>query len=131
MDRMEPPVGHIRFPKARENVVSALRSLADRTYQEQEWGVYRKERSRYDDLSLTVNLLYDHQVLPNPADCIGDVLFPSEVEPLLCLSKVLEPLIEELGDRPDLDYMKDPRWTLVVEAAAVALTVFDQNDTSV
>lgn len=126
---MEPSVTSVRFPQARADIISALRALADRDYQEREWGVYRKEENRYDDLSLNVNLLYDCRALPDPISRVGEALFPSDVEPLLHLGKVLEPLIDELGDRPDRDYMADPRWPLVIKAAADALAVFNQHAT--
>lgn len=127
---MEPSVTSVRFPQARADIISALRALADRDYQEREWGIYRKDKNRYDDLSLNVNLLYDCRALPDPASRVGDALFPSDVEPLLQLGRVLEPLIDELGDRPDRDYMTDQRWTAVVEAAANALAFFDRHGTS-
>lgn len=123
MDSLERAVTDVEFPSMRSDVVDALRSLADRGYQEREWGQFRADENRYDDLTLNVNVLYDDcRVLPDPASRIGTVLLASDVEPLTRLSDALTPLIAELGDSADSSYLADPRWDQVVEAARAALT---------
>jgi hypothetical protein len=56
------------------------------------------------------------------------VIYEREVGTLRALDAVLGPLIDELGDRPDADYLADARWPRVVEAAAQALAVLEQSD---
>lgn len=120
-------MSEVEYPRMRSDVLDALRSLSDRDYQEREWGVYRTAENIYDDLTLNVNLLYDDcRVLPDPAGRVGSVLLPQDVEPLIQLGLVLDPLIEELGDDPDDVYLADPRWDGVVRAAAAAVTAFEQ-----
>lgn len=111
----------------RSDVLDALRSLADRGYQEREWGTYREEDHRYDDLTLNVHLLYDDcRVLPNPASQVGTVLYAGDVEPLRRVGAVLGPLIDDLGEASDAEYLADPRWLLVVTAAAQAVANLEQ-----
>lgn len=118
----------VQFPRMREYVLDALMSLADREYQAREWGVYKKEENRYDDLTLNVHILYDDcEVLPDPASRVGSVLLPGDIQPLLRLDRALDPLIRELGDRPDSDYLSDPRWNEVLEAACAAVAVFENS----
>lgn len=111
----------------RSDVLDALRSLADREYQEREWGKYREEENRYDDLTLNVHLLYDDcQVLPDPASQVGTVLYADDAEPLRRVGAVLGPLIHDLGEASDAEYLADPRWDLVVAAAAEAVADLEQ-----
>lgn len=118
----------VRYPQMRDDVVDALRSLSARNYQDREWGVYQADINRYDDLTLNIHLLYDDcRVLPDPSVQVGTVLLPSDVAPLRALQAELAPLLDDLGDRPDSAYLKDPRWARVVAAAGVALRALEQN----
>lgn len=114
----------VRFPAMRDEVVSALRALADRDYQERVW--IRRELPSpgfYDELDIEVHVLFDDiDVCVEPERWVGYVLESAdEVEPLRRLGNALGALIDDLGDAPDSDYLADPRWPGVVEAAAAAL----------
>ncbi|GMA87474.1 hypothetical protein GCM10025868_27240 [Angustibacter aerolatus] len=79
-------------------------------------------RHYYDDLDLCVHVLYDDcEVLPDPRRALGAVLRPADVPSLQALYVVLDPLLTRLGDRPDADYMAEPAWPAVVQAAQAAL----------
>ena len=107
----------------RAEVLEALKALSDREYQEREWGKYQEAVCRYDDLALNVHILYDDcRVLPDPSSQVGSVLFPEDVDYLRRVDAVLGPLIDQLGRSPDAEYLADPRWDLVVDAAAEALS---------
>jgi hypothetical protein len=111
----------------RDEVISALRSLSDPVHQRSRWGRYEEGVNYYDDLSLNVHILYDDcQVLPDPSAAVGTVLMAGEVEPLLGVDRSLSPLLDELADRPDSDYLEDPRWPSVVAAARDALDAMRQ-----
>jgi hypothetical protein len=106
----------------RREVVNALASLSDREYQRRVWiaRTYPRE-GFFDDLTLTVNVLYD-MVLPDPRTRVGTVLVSAhEVDRLRLLERVLGPLIADLGNAPDSRYLCDPRWNGVVDAARSAL----------
>jgi len=54
------------------------------------------------------------------------VLYADDVEPLRRLGAVLGPLVDDLGDASDAEYLSDPRWELVVSAAAQAVADLEQ-----
>lgn len=110
----------IRYPGMRLDVMSAVEALGDSSYQELHWGRVEEGVNRYDDLSLDVNILFDCRVLPDPAVAVGDVLYASEVASFSALGAALQPMIDDLGSRPELEYTRDPRWQAVLDAAGRA-----------
>jgi hypothetical protein len=120
---MRTTVTPVRYPEMRREVVNALTSLSDPAYQRRVWiGRDYPREGFFDDLTLTVNVLYD-MVLPDPGARLGTVLTDDrEVDTLALLERVLGPLIADLGDAPDARYLSDPRWGDVVDAARSALT---------
>lgn len=119
---MERGIGQpVRFPEMRLDVVGALRALADPVRQEQDWGVYNPDEGRYDDLTININILFDCRVLPEPSFMIGAVVRASDVNSLEALGNALLPMINDLGDAPDEQYLADPRWNEVTRRAQAAL----------
>jgi hypothetical protein len=119
----------VEFPAMRDEVVAALRSLADPQHQRTHWGVSEPGVNYYDDLTLNVHILYDDsQVLPDPSAAVGAVLSEGEVDPLRTVHDALGPILDELGDRPDSDYLADTRWPAVVAAAQSALDAMRQSE---
>jgi hypothetical protein len=112
----------IEFPSMRAEVIEALRALSDPVHQRTRWGRFEPGVDYYDDLDMNIHILYDDcAVLPDPASSVRSLLRPTEVATLSAVDSVLGPLIRELGDRPDEDYMAHPGWADVVEASAAAL----------
>jgi hypothetical protein len=115
----------VEYPAMRREVVRALAAFADRGYQHRvcELRQYPGDNF-YDDLTQNVHVVYDDcQVLPDPLRRLGSVLVPGdEVDRLRALDSVLGPLIDDLGGVPDSAYVRDPRWSAVMSAAAAALT---------
>lgn len=119
----------VEFPAMRAEVVSAVRALADRAYQEARWGRVEPGVNFFDDLTLNVHILYDDcVVLPNPASRLGTVLLPEDVDVLVRLHEALGPMLADLADSPDSSYLEDPRWNLVLDAAQAALHVMAPSD---
>lgn len=118
----------VRYPEMRREVVNALTSLSDPGYQRRVWiGRDYPREGFFDDLTLTVNVLYD-MVLPDPDTRVGTVLISAhEVDSLRLLEGVLGPLIADLGDAPDSRYLRDPRWGGVVDAARSALAAMTED----
>lgn len=129
MDELEPPVTDVRFPAMRQQTLMALIALADPEYQERVWIQRHYPRDGfYDDLTMNINVLYDN-VLPEPQSRVGTVLrSESESAELLRLEQVLGPLIDDLGDASDGEYISDRRWSDVVAAAATAAAEMKSND---
>lgn len=122
----------VQFPRMRDEVIAALRSLSDRRHQDLQWGVYDPDVTYYDDLALVVHVLYDDcQVLPDPASSVGAVLLPEEVEPLRRLSDVLDPILDELRDRPDVDYLAHDQWKDVEGAACEVLIAMQEAENEI
>lgn len=116
-------MSRIRYPELRHEVIRSVEALADREYQERVWirGEFPREPF-FDDLTLNVHILFDDvQVLPDPADAVGDVLRPNEVASLAALGAALAPLLDELGDVGDAAYLAHPAWDRVISAAQGAL----------
>jgi hypothetical protein len=117
----------VKFPDMRREVISALRSLADPEHQRLRWGRVEEGVDYYDDLTLNVHILYDDtQVLPSPETAVPAVLHQSEAPALQALDAVLGPLLDDLGEQPDSEFLADPRWPRVVEAARHALAVVEE-----
>lgn len=129
---VEPPVDPLRYPEMRAEVIDAVTSLADPDYQQKVW--IRREYPQpgfYDDLTTNINILFDDVcVLPDPQTRVGIVLHPNEVDAMKALSNVLDPLIDELGDAPDTQYLNHPQWTTVVTTARQARQTLIHNDTA-
>lgn len=119
----------IQFPTMRALVVDALRALSDPDHQRAKWGKYDPTANYYDDLDVNIHTLYDDTtVLTDPELAVPGLLYPSEVSSLRAVDRVLGSMIRDLGDRPDEEYLSDPRWPGVVRAAGEALAVLIAND---
>lgn len=117
---------NVTFPEMRSEVIAALRSLSDPAHQASRWGRYDPGSEYYDDLTLNVNTLYDDcQVLPSPESAVPDVLVEGDVQALRALDQAIGPMIRDLGNQPDSDYLADPRWAAVVAAATTALAAME------
>lgn len=127
---MEHPMkSAITFPEMRNEVIGALRSLSDLAHQQTRWGRVEEGVNYYDDLTLNVHILYDDcRVLPSPDGAVPDILHAAEIAAFRALDSALGPMIRELGDRPDEDYLADPRWPHVLGAAREALVVMEACD---
>ena len=122
-------IGQVTFPEVRNEVIEAVRSLGDRSHQQTRWGRVEEGVNYFDDLTLNVNILYDDcQVLPSPETAVPAVLFGAEVPAFRALEDALGPMIRDLGNRPDQDYLCDPRWVEVVGAARAALAAMRASD---
>jgi hypothetical protein len=121
----------ITYPEMRLQVIEAVRALADPHHQRTRWGRYEEGVNYYDDLALNVHILYDDcMVLPEPHGAVPTVLHAQEVSIFSELEKALGPMLDELQGEADDVYMRDPRWSRVVETAARALAVMEQCDTA-
>jgi hypothetical protein len=123
---MRPPV---KFPEMRDQVIASVQSLADPSHQKLRWGRYDECVNYFDNLTLNVHVLYDDcQVLPEPSRSIGAVLYEDEVQALRDLHAALGPMLDDLQDSSGSDYLADPRWSEVVEAAGAALDVMRSSE---
>ena len=115
----------VRFPEMRLDVISALRALSD-PGQQSSWGRAEEGVPYYNDLTLNVHVLYDDcQVLPDPSERVGTVLLEGEVAALRGVHEALNPLLDELREEPDAEYLADRRWPTVMSASAEALRVME------
>jgi hypothetical protein len=127
MVKLEYTMTIVQFPEMRLNVVSAIEFLSDPERQKLSGKV--KDGVYYADLTLYVNILYDDcQVLPDPSLSIGSILYPSESEVLRAVHGALNPLLNDLGNKPDSDYFADSQWPAVVVAAREALRTMIENE---
>jgi hypothetical protein len=114
----------VAMPTGRRHVIDALARLSDAGYQRRVW-IERNDPHAgvVDDLAACIRTLYDEsQVLPEPGALVPGVLLDGEeLVRLRELNEVLDPLLKELGDRPDSDYLSDPRWPEVNRRAGLAV----------
>jgi hypothetical protein len=117
-----------QLPEMRLEVIAALDSLSDPARQER-WGQVEEGVSYYDDLTLNVHTLYDDcMVLPDPQGAVPAILHPDEIPAFHDLERVLGPMVRDLGDSPDMDYLADSRWPIVMQAARKALSLMEACD---
>ncbi|MET7339551.1 hypothetical protein [Nonomuraea sp. NPDC005650] len=111
----------------RNEVVGAVRALADPDYQKAVW--IRREFPHpeyYDDFSLNIHILYDDSgVCEDPFGSIGSYLRSErEAEVVSQLADALNALLAVEGeDRSDSEYLGSPHWQAVVHAASTAYDV--------
>lgn len=117
----------IRLPEMRAEVIASVRALADPAYQQRVWIDREYPHADYfDDLTLTVNILYDDTtVLDDPQAALGLTLASeAEVEAMSRLADALTHALDEVGrDQPDERFLASPAWPAVVDAASAALEV--------
>jgi len=111
----------------RNEVIGALRALADPAHQEAVW--IRREYPHpgyYDDFDHNIHILYDDSgVCEDPFGSIGSYLKSSrEAEVVSQLAEALNALLAAEGDdRSDSEYLRSPHWQAVVHAASAAYEV--------
>ncbi|WUN94266.1 hypothetical protein OHT51_09340 [Streptomyces sp. NBC_00299] len=117
----------ITLPEMRAEIIASVRALADPAYQRRVWiGREYPSPDYYDDLTLTVNILYDDTtVLADPQAALGRTLSSdAEVAAMSRLADELTRALDEVGrDEPDERYLASPVWPGVVDAASAALDV--------
>ncbi|WP_409463204.1 SCO4402 family protein [Amycolatopsis sp. GA6-003] len=128
---LESAMKEVRFPGIRTQIVSVIVSLSDRAYQERVW--IRHELPHpdyYDEFDLAVHALFDDSpILPSPAPgCVGELIYADEEVPLAQLGEILGPLIDELGDVPDAEYLNSAQWPEVVRRAKAVREIMERND---
>ena len=112
----------VEFPQMRDEVISALQSLACADHQRLRWGVLEAGVNYFENLTLVVNTLYDDTaVLPDPSRSVGTIIYEAEVVALEAVAARLSPMIDDLGNAPDNVYTADVRWPSVVDTAGAAL----------
>lgn len=125
MEELGSSVSEVRYPDLRRYVINAVAALSDLQYQKKVWidRDYPHE-NYYDDLDTNIHTLYDdYRILPEPESALGDILIDGdEVERLRTLGRVLGPIIDELGDAPDAQYLSHPSWPAVIKAAGASLS---------
>jgi len=117
----------VQFPQMREEVLEALEVLADPELQNEHWLTPRYPMD-CPDFDWVVRALYDTPALPSPGLVVGTFLYADEEEPLLALDVVLDPMIAELQDVPDAEYLAHPDWPEVVRLAGLAAAVLRERD---
>lgn len=123
MDDLVRPVSEVEFPAMRAEVLVALRSMASPEEQKR-WIDPPPNPTRIENLDINVHILYDDcEVVPEPADSVGSILYEDEVPALRDFHAAFGPLLHELRNSPDEVYLADPRWPEVIRAARRALDV--------
>ena len=117
----------VQFPEMRAEVMSAVRSLASLSHQRLRWGVWDDGSASYfEDLTLVVNVLYDDTgVVPQPSGSVGAILHEAETDAFLALDAALSPIIDDLSEAPDTDYLSDPRWLDVLQSAGACAAAME------
>jgi hypothetical protein len=114
----------------RNEIVRAVKALADPEYQRAAWVRHELPPGQYDELTHRIHILYDDtQVLEDPAAAVGVYLCThDEVDAMQKLAAALDALFDEMGtELPDEDYLQAPGWPAVVEAAREALRLLENN----
>lgn len=123
-------MNEVRFPDMRNEIVRAVKALADPEYQWSAWVRRELPPGRYDEFDHRIHVLYDDtQVLEDSAAAIGVYLCSrEEADAMKKLAAALDALFDELGtDLSDEDYLRAPAWSSVVVAAREALSSLENH----
>ncbi|MFJ9786165.1 hypothetical protein ACIRSS_41805 [Amycolatopsis sp. NPDC101161] len=108
----------------RNEIVRAVKALADPEYQWSAWVRRELPPGQYDEFTHRIHILYDDtQVLEDPAAAVGVYLYSrEEADAMAKLAAALDALFAELGtELSDEDYLRARAWSSVVAAAREAL----------
>lgn len=111
----------VRFTISRWDVLGCLADLGDLAFQTRIWGRRDTSEGFYDTFDEVVNLLDDLAPSPPRAAVPWTLVDGPEVGRLADLWRVLDSLLDELGDAEFEEYLRHPRWLEVVRAARAAL----------
>jgi hypothetical protein len=123
----------VQYPEWREEVIDAVRALSDLDYQRRVWVAGESiGPDFFDSLQERIHTLFDDaDVLPEPGHRLGVLLRDDrEVEALRPLGRMLDEVVNDLGDVPDARYLADPRWPQVVHRATAALAALTTDGAS-
>jgi hypothetical protein len=118
----------IRFPDMRNEIVRAVKALADPEYQWSAWVRRELPPGRYDEFTHRIHILYDDtQVLEDPECAVGVYLRSvEEANVMRKLASAIDTLFDDLGtELSDEQYLRAPGWAAVVDAAKEALGVLE------
>lgn len=121
-------MSEIRFPEMRNEIVRAVKALADPEYQWSAWIRRELPPGEYDEFTHRIHILYDDtQVLEDPDAAIGVYLrSQSEANAMRKLAQAIDSLFNELGtELSDEEYLRAPGWSSIVEAANAAFSSFE------
>ncbi|MGC4760883.1 SCO4402 family protein [Micromonospora trifolii] len=121
-------MSEVRFPDLRNEIVRAVKALADPAYQWSAWVRRELPPGRYDEFTHRIHILYDDTaVLEDPNAAIGIYLrSQEEADAMRNLAQTLDVLFDECGmELPDEAYLRAPGWPAVVQAANRALSTLE------
>ncbi|MFC0027953.1 hypothetical protein ACFFMM_00245 [Micromonospora chaiyaphumensis] len=121
-------MSEVRFPAMREEIVQAVRALADHEYQWSAWVRRELPPGQYDEFTHRIHILYDDtQVLEDPGAAVG-IYLRSQEEAIAMqrLAAAIDALFDELGtELSDESYLRARRWPAIVTAAREALVLLE------
>jgi len=120
----------VEYPWQRDEVLDAIRELADREHQRRVW----PDPQEFQNFDEVIHWLYDDTwLLEEPELSIGSILRgPDEARALHPLREAVDTLLDTLGvDLTDEEYVASPLWDPVVTAARNALAVLETGRTQV
>ncbi|WP_410811721.1 SCO4402 family protein [Micromonospora sp. 067-2] len=115
----------IRFPDMRNEIVRAVKALADPAYQWSAWIRRELPPGEYDEFTHRIHILYDDtEVLEDPDAAIGIYLrSQEEADSMRTLAQAIDSLFDECGTHlSDEAYLRASGWPAVVQAANAALS---------
>ncbi|GHG18727.1 MULTISPECIES: SCO4402 family protein [Amycolatopsis] len=119
----------IQFPDMRNEIVRAVKALAEPEYQWSAWVRRELPPGHYDEFTHRIHVLYDDtQVLEDPERAVGVYLRSvEEANAMRKLASAIDALFEDMGtELSDEDYLRAPGWASVVHAAREALGVLER-----
>jgi hypothetical protein len=123
-------LSELRYPEMRRELVSYIKSLADKQYQQGVWlnGDLHPDIV-HDELDYAIHFLYDDTILAkDPYALIGWILLSKEeAEAITRLIENLDLLFDKYGtELEDRDYLRKNEWLDVLQAAKSAETILKE-----
>jgi hypothetical protein len=121
----------VKYPQIRNQVIDTLQTLSDPEYQRRVWVKHDVPAGYEDCFDFAVNMLFDDTTLADdPEKAIDDILKnKEEADAIRPVTKAIGDLLNKLGtQRTDEEYINDPDWTKVIEAAKIALQIMESTE---
>lgn len=112
-----------KYPEMREELLHAIRSLADVEYQRKAWVKHELPPPKYDCFDFVIHFIYDDtRLAEDPEGAIGlFVKDEQEVQLIKAVVRALERVFDALGmEATDEEYISSREWSNVLEAASQA-----------
>lgn len=115
----------LKLQNLRSNLILFLRELSDAEYQKE---ININDPCKQFDIDEIFHFFFDDtDLFEDSNSCIGDILFDDkEAELIYFMTKILNEIFLDLGNKDRFSYIEHPLWAKVIEFSKTALAEFER-----